>query len=85
MIKIKKITILENYHLKLLFENNEIKIFDLNPYLNKGVFKELKDKDYFKLVKNKGYYIEWPNEQDLSSDTLFFEGVKAYNLAHVGK
>ena len=43
-----------------------------------GVFQELKDKNYFKLAKNKGYYIEWPNEQDLSSDTLFFE--KLYRI-----
>ena len=85
MIKIKKIDILDDYQLKLLFDNNEIKVFDLKPYLDKGVFQELKDKNYFKLVKNKGYYIEWPHEQDLSSDTLFIEGIKAPSMAHASR
>lgn len=66
---------MEDYKLSIGFENGETKIFHLTPYLEKGVFQELKDTDYFKSVKNGGYYICWPNEQDLSSDTLYFEGI----------
>ena len=35
-----------------------------------ALLKELKEKSLFAQVKNEGYSIEWPNEVDLSSDTL---------------
>ena len=38
------------------------------------MFIELKNENYFKMVKNHGYYIEWPNEINLSSDTVYYEG-----------
>ncbi len=45
----------------------------LSRILNKGVFAELKDIDYFKLVKPLFCGIVWPNEQDLSTDTIAYE------------
>ena len=74
MIKINDLKILDNYKLLVVFENGEKKTFSLLPYLDKGLFQELKNKDYLKQVKNEGYFISWPNEQDLSSDTLYIEG-----------
>ena len=71
---------MDDYQLKLFFDNNEIKISDLKPYLDKGVFQESNDKNYFKLIKNKEYCIEWPHEQDLNSDTLFLEGIKVLSV-----
>jgi len=49
--RIIKVEPLEEYKLKLYFTNNEIKIFDTNPYLNKGIFRELKNFEIFKQVK----------------------------------
>ena len=72
MKKIIKVKALDNYTLEILFENNVKKIFDMKPYLKKGVFKELQDVAYFRSFINKRYFIEWPNEQDLSSDTLYY-------------
>ncbi|MBL7003152.1 MAG: DUF2442 domain-containing protein [Gammaproteobacteria bacterium] len=60
-----------NYFLKLTFENNEIRLFDASPFLDKGVFQELKDPSYFRQVKVAFGSIEWPHEQDLSKDTLY--------------
>ncbi len=74
MIKIKQIKILDGFKISLVFENNEKKIFNLSPYLEKGVFQELKNPSYLKKVKNEGFFISWPHEQDLSSDTLYLEG-----------
>ncbi len=34
------------------FENGEQKIFDVKPYLNKGVFSQLKDRSLFASVRN---------------------------------
>ncbi len=57
--------------LKLSFENNEIKVFDVTPFLDKGIFKELKDFNYFKQATVAFGSVEWPHEQDFSNDTLY--------------
>jgi hypothetical protein len=61
----------QQYKLKITFENKEIRLFDATPFLDKGVFTELKDINYFKKVKVAFGAIEWPHEQDFSKDTLY--------------
>jgi len=61
----------QEYVLKLAFENKEIRLFDASPFLDKGIFNELKDINYFKQVKVAFGAIEWPHEQDFSKDTLY--------------
>ncbi len=63
-----------DYKLVLTFENGEKRLFDVTPFLDKGVFTELKDIDYFQKVKVAFGAIEWPNEQDFSKDTLYMLG-----------
>jgi len=60
-----------NHFLKLSFDNNEIKLFDASPFLDKGIFKELQDYNYFKQVSVAFGSVEWPHEQDFSYDTLY--------------
>ena len=72
---VKKVKPLDNYCLMLWFENGEQKIFDLKPYLNKGVFNQLKNTSLFSSVKVVAGSVEWSNEIDLSYDTLYLEGV----------
>ncbi|NOR69402.1 MAG: DUF2442 domain-containing protein [Methylomarinum sp.] len=61
----------QEYVLKLVFENKEVRLFDASPFLDKGIFNELKDINYFKQVKVAFGAIEWPHEQDFSKDTLY--------------
>lgn len=68
---VKNVEPLDNYKLRLLFTNGDLKIFDVSPYLDKGVFGELKDEGYFKQVRVVSGAVEWPHEQDFSGDTLF--------------
>jgi len=63
---------LDNYQLQLQFDNSETRIFDVTPYLDKGVFSQLKSIEQFKTVKPFFGGIQWENEQDLSRDTLCF-------------
>ena len=65
------VEVIQKYILKLAFENQEIRLFDVSPFLDKGVFNELKDFNYFKQVKVAFGAIEWPHEQDFSKDTLY--------------
>ncbi len=66
---------LENYKILLTFENKEKRVFDLNPYLEKGVFKELRDVEKFKKVKVSFDTIEWENEIDIDPETLYEDSV----------
>jgi len=64
-----------DYTIVLTFLNNEVKVFDMKPYLNIGVFKELKDKSLFNSVKPFLGTIQWKNGQDLCPDTLYLESL----------
>jgi hypothetical protein len=68
---------LANHKLRIRFSNNEEKEFDVSPYLDKGIFTELKDETYFKSVRVAFGAVEWPNEQDFSKDTLYILGKPA--------
>ena len=62
-----------DYTLTLVFDNGERKVFDVKPYLDKGIFKELKDIKIFNAVHPFLGSIEWPNGQDFCPDTLYLE------------
>lgn len=64
-----------DYTLSLTFTNNERKIFDVKPYLNKGVFQELQDINLFNTVKPFLGSIQWIHKQDFCPDTLYEESV----------
>ena len=61
----------QGHKLKIVFENEEVRLFDATPFLEKGVFNELKNLSYFKQVRVAFGSIEWPHEQDFSKDTLY--------------
>lgn len=71
MKKIVNVEILENYELLLTFDNNVKKIKDMKPYLDKGVFTKLKDKDVFNKVKISFGTISWENDIDMCADSLY--------------
>lgn len=68
---IKEVQPLDDYKLRLKFENNEERIFDLKPYLNLGKFSELQDLELFKKVRVSFDTIEWPNGIDLDPEFLY--------------
>ena len=64
---------LENHELLLTFTNGEERIFDAKPYLDKGVFKRLRERNTFFGAHVVAGSVEWPGEIDLSYDTLYLE------------
>jgi hypothetical protein len=70
-LSVKKVKPLTDYKLELTFENNEIKIFDVKPYLDTGLFRTLKDERFFRMVKVSYDTIEWPNGIDLDPEVLY--------------
>jgi hypothetical protein len=68
---VKEVKPLAEYKLLLRFENDEVRIFDMNPFLDKGVFKELKDVELFNNVHVSFDTIEWGNGADLCPELLY--------------
>ena len=64
----------ENYKLLITFNNGEKKSFDVKPYLEIGIFKELQDVSIFNSVKPFLGSIQWANGVDLCPDTLYLDG-----------
>jgi hypothetical protein len=61
----------KDYMLRLYFTNGEVRRFDMKPYLDKGIFKELIDEALFNSVRPDGLSIEWANEASICPDTLY--------------
>ncbi len=57
----------------LVFDNGEHRLFDVRPYLDKGIFTQLRDPLYFKQVRVAFGTVQWPNEQDFAPETLYAE------------
>ena len=74
--RVKAVAPLADYKLLLEFTNGEQGIYDCSNHLDFGVFKELKDKNYFQQVKVLDGTVVWPHEQDICPDTLYIDSVK---------
>ena len=73
-LQVSKISVKPKHELLVKFNNGKTRSFDMKPYLNKGIFKELKNEAYLKKVRVVHGGVEWPHEQDLSADTLYYCG-----------
>ena len=66
----------DDYTLTLTFSNSEVKVYDMKPWLDRGVFRDLQNIGYFRCVRlDGGGSIQWPREQDLCPDTLYEDSV----------
>ena len=73
MVKISRVVAKDDYELVVELSNGKKGIFDVKPYLDKGIFTELKNKNYFKSVGIAFGGVAWPHEQDFSADTIEYE------------
>lgn len=70
MIKVVSVEPIEGYKLRLKLSDGRKGIFDVSPYLDMEVFKEMKDPQYFRRVYIKYGTVVWPHEQDIAPDTI---------------
>lgn len=69
--RVQSVTPSDDYHLNLIFANGETGLYDCSSLLDMGVFKELKDKNYFNKARVEYGTVTWPHEQDICPDTLY--------------
>ena len=71
--RLKNVTPMEQYRLRLEYETGEVKLLDVAPYISGAWYEELKDAAYFKTVHllPDGVGIEWSNGQDIAPHELY--------------
>ncbi|MGH7456760.1 MAG: DUF2442 domain-containing protein [bacterium] len=78
---VKNVRALKDYQLALNFENEEQRIFDMKPYLSRGIFIRLQNHALFQAARVVAGSVEWPGGLDLSYDTLYLESQPAEAVA----
>ena len=73
---VKTVKPIDDFRLHIWFNNGEERLFDVKPYLDHGIFSELKDLAMFNTVRPDGLSIEWANEASLSPDTVYLSSVR---------
>jgi hypothetical protein len=63
----------KDYTLTVTFDNGEIKIFDVKPYLERGIYVALKNPVYFQTVSVIAGTVSWNDKQDFCPDTVYLE------------
>ncbi len=70
---VKTVKPLPDFRIYVEIENGRKGIFDLTPYLDHGVFRELRGVHYFNRVGILFGAVTWPNAQDIAPETLLSE------------
>ena len=72
---VKKVEPKTDYTLILTFENGERRSFDMKPYLDKGIFRELHDIEMFNTAHVSFNTVAWDNEADFDPEALYEGGL----------
>ena len=68
------IKLLDDFLPELTFTNNEVRKFDMKPYLSYPVYEPLNDKVFFQKARVMMGTVAWNDEIDMSPHTLYLEG-----------
>ena len=66
---------LEEYKLLITFDNDERRIFDVEPYLEDSFFASLRIPAIFRSVKVSPISLEWAGGIDLCPDELYYNSI----------
>lgn len=76
----KSVKCLDGYKLLITFENDEKRVFDIQPYLHSGVYRSLQPEVFFKRVTVKYGVLQWSDMIDLDPDRAYMESIPVENL-----
>ncbi|MGV8122942.1 MAG: DUF2442 domain-containing protein [Candidatus Xenobiia bacterium LiM19] len=63
----------EDYKIEVTFQDGTKAINDIEPWLNDGIFKALRDKEFFHRAKIENGTVTWPNGADFCPDAYYQE------------
>lgn len=68
---VKDVIPLEDYRLELHYQNGEVRLFDVSPYIKGEWYGQLKDPAYFRSVHPCDDTVEWAGGQDIAPHELY--------------
>ena len=77
--KAKNILYKSPYKLIVTFTNDEVKEFDLMPYLQYPVYEDLKNESFCRKAAVQNGTVVWNEEIDLDPDRLYLESTAFQN------
>jgi hypothetical protein len=80
---VRSVKPLDDYRLLLVFDNGDRRVFDVKPYLDKGVFRNLRNPEVFNSVRVSFDTVEWSNGADLCPEVLYCQSQPAESGAAV--
>lgn len=69
----RAVTALPNFKLQIEFGNGELRLFDVKPLLERGVFKRLVDTQFFNTAHIAHHTVVWDDALDICPDTLYLD------------
>jgi len=81
---VKVVKPLSDYQIYVEIEDGRQCVFDMKPYLDRGVFRELRDEHYFNQVGILFGAVTWPHEQDIAPENLIEEMMPVKTMPDVG-
>ena len=74
LVPVKSVESLENFRVRLTFQNDVQKEIDLEKFLRGEIFEPIrKDPNMFRSVKVIGATIGWDNGADIDPDVLYYD------------
>lgn len=68
---VKDVIPLEDYRLELHYQNGEVRLFDVSPYIKGEWYGQLKDPAFFRSVHPCDDTVEWAGGQDIAPHELY--------------
>lgn len=72
---VKQVEARDDYILAITFADGQSKLFDMKPYLDLGVFRELRDVNMFRTVRVCFGSVAWANNADFDPEALYEGGL----------
>ncbi len=72
--RVKSVQPLDDYRLRLTFIDGAVKIFDVKPFLDRGLFAQLRDESLFRSVHVNLGAVEWANGADICPEMMYEAG-----------
>lgn len=75
-IDVTRVRALGDYRLWLRFEDGVEGVFDVSPYLDKGVFTALRDASVFDSARVEDGTVVWPGGIDIAPERLYSDMIR---------
>ena len=72
-MKAIEVKAIEEYKIKVTFDDGVSGVIDLSEIVQKGIFRQLKDKNAFQNVYTDGIAIAWSDELEIDADNIYAE------------